>query len=222
MPDAERSAPRLMDGLRKRVPEWAIWTALGATLAGIVTQRMWTAVAWPRVGDLLFLALAALLAGALIARLARIRLPTALLLAWLAALTWFVGPPAVAATALLAAAAFNIGCWLVPEMPFRPPVAMAVGLLVIAGIGGWLLPLPIHYPVVWIVVLLAPVLLRIANDFPEHVAGAGELRPRVGRDRRAAVGQGERVALRPEAHRAGLDHLSRVGLGTAGPPKKRS
>lgn len=160
MPDAERSTPRLMDGLRKRVPEWTIWTAVCAALAGIVIQRMWAAVAWPRVGDLLFLALAALLAGALIARFARIRLPTALLLAWLAALTWFVGAPIVAATALLAAAAFNIGCWLVPEMPLRPPVATTVGLLVIAGLGGWLLALPIHYPVFWIVVLLAPVLLR--------------------------------------------------------------
>jgi hypothetical protein len=121
---------------------------------------MWTAVVWPRVGDLMFLALAALLSAAFVARFTRLRLATALVLVWLVALAWFVGPLVLAATVLLAVAAFNIGCWLVPEMPSRPPVATAVGLLVIAGIGGWLLTLPIHYPVFWLAVLLAPTLLR--------------------------------------------------------------
>lgn len=160
MTGVERPVTERMARLRARVPEWTIWAAVCAALAGAVTQRMWIAVAWPRVGDLLFLALAALLGGSLIARLLKVRFPTALVLVWLAALTWFVGPPVVIAAVLLAAAAFNIGCWLVPKMPFRPPVATAVGLLTIAGIGGWLLPLPIHYPVFWVAALLAPVLLR--------------------------------------------------------------
>src|SRR5687768_3741678 len=47
--------------------------------------------------------------------------------------------------------------------------------------------------------------LCVADDLPQHVAGVG----------RAPVGQGEGVALGPEAHRAGLDHRARVGLELA-------
>src|SRR6185295_10642622 len=46
----------------------------------------------------------------------------------------------------------------------------------------------------------------------KHVAGVGELRPGVGGDRRAAEGQGEGVALGPEADRAGVDDLLRIRL----------
>ncbi|MCJ0825466.1 hypothetical protein MQC88_05755 [Luteimonas sp. 50] len=108
----------------------------------------------------MFLAVAALLAAALVARCSRLRLATALALAWLLALAWFAGPLVVAAGLLLAVAAFNLGGWLVPQMPSRQAVATTVGLLVIAGIGGWLLALPIHYRLAWLVALLLPVLLR--------------------------------------------------------------
>src|SRR5204863_7834403 len=47
---------------------------------------------------------------------------------------------------------------------------------------------------------------------PEDVAWIGELRAVVGRDRRAAVGQRDRVALRPEANGARVHDLLRAGL----------
>src|SRR5688572_11195120 len=53
---------------------------------------------------------------------------------------------------------------------------------------------------------------RITVEPPEHVAATRELGPLVGRDRRAAPRQGDRVAFGPEANRARLDDLSRVGL----------
>ncbi len=53
---------------------------------------------------------------------------------------------------------------------------------------------------------------RIALELPEHVDLRDEAALVAARHRRRAVGQGERRALHPEAHRARVDDLARIGL----------
>nr|MDQ3040518.1 hypothetical protein [Pseudomonadota bacterium] len=68
----------------------------------------------------------------------------ALALLWVAGLVVFVGPLPVLAVALLGASAIAVGSMLLPG-----PMALPIGLAVIAGVLGWLLPLQIHYRAVY-------------------------------------------------------------------------
>ena len=64
----------------------------------------------------------------------------ALALLWLGGLAVFGGPMPVLAVAVLAAAAVALGSLLLPG-----PISLPLGLALIAGLLGWLLPLQIRY-----------------------------------------------------------------------------
>lgn len=135
--------------LQRRLVE----AGLLATVAGLIVHRTWQALPTARIGQALMLGL--LWAGLawLLRSLPRLRMADAIALVGLLALVVMAGPLPVLATALLAAAAIGIGTWLVEDAA----AAFVVGCAVIAGVVGWLLPLPVHRA--W---LYAPLLLALA------------------------------------------------------------
>ena len=138
---------------------WHEWLVLGggvAFVAGLVHDRTWREVQEP---DRLFEAcvlLAMALLPALILRAWRgWPLADGLLVAMSVALAVFAGPLPMLATLLLALAAMAAG-----GLATRGPAALPVGLALIAGLAGWLLPLPIHAQWTHALVLAALVAWR--------------------------------------------------------------
>ncbi|GAB3097287.1 hypothetical protein [Lysobacter terrae] len=111
-----------------------------------------------RFADLIVLALASLAVAALLRRLLRWRMATALALVWLAALVAFAGALPSAATLLLALATWAIGDALDRNAPLA--LRIAAGLTLCGGLLGWLLPLALHYRPVYLVAALTLVAWR--------------------------------------------------------------
>ena len=138
-------------------PRWAaealVWAGAGACITGLFAHRLWQELPAGRFGESLLLAgLASLLAWPL-SRWRQWPRATALLVVWAAALVAMAGPLPVLAAGVVLAAAMALGAWLVGDGD--PALACASGLAVFAGVGGWLLPLPVHYAWSWGPVLLA-------------------------------------------------------------------
>ena len=96
----------------------------------------------------------ALLAAVVVSRLMRWSVPSALLLVGLVALLRFVGAGPLLAAALLVAAAAVIGSAICRSDAWsHPGVAILVGLAVLAGVAGWLLPFPVHYFLTYLILL---------------------------------------------------------------------
>lgn len=143
-------------------PRWAaealVWTGVGACAAGLFAHRLWQELPAGRFGETLLLAgLASLLAWPL-SRWRQWPRATALLVVWATVLVAVAGPLPVLAAAMVLAGAMALGAWLVGDGD--PPVACAMGVAVFAGVGGWLLPLPLHYAWSWGPLLLALVVWR--------------------------------------------------------------
>lgn len=139
----------------QRMERVLLWLGPAAVLAGLVSHRLWEQ--WPsgRLGDLLILGLAAWGFAWLIARIRRLPQATGVALFWLLALLVFAGPVPVLATSLLALAAIALGGLLLA----RGPLALQglLGVLLLAGVAGWLLPLPVHRG--WVYLLLCAALV---------------------------------------------------------------
>lgn len=119
-----------------------LWTGPLACTAGIVGHDLFAGWVPARTTALLVILLAALaLAGAL-RRVAGLAMAHGLLVAWTLALLLFAGPLPVLATLAFAAAAVALGRWLLPGA--GAAAACAIGLSLLAGGLGWLLPLPVH------------------------------------------------------------------------------
>lgn len=143
-------------------PRWAaealVWAGAGACIAGLFAHRLWQVLPVGRFGESLLLAgLASLLAWPL-SRWRRWPLATALGVVWTVVLVAMAGPLPVLAAALVLVAAMALGAWLVGDGDSA--VACAAGLAVFAGVGGWLLPLPLHYAWTWGPLLLALLVWR--------------------------------------------------------------
>jgi hypothetical protein len=81
-----------------------------------------------------------------------------LVLAWLAALILFAGVLPTVAVALLGAAALALGSVVDRDAPMA--LRMTAGLALVAGVLGWLLPLPIHYRAVYLRACAAAIAWR--------------------------------------------------------------
>ncbi|GAB3753018.1 hypothetical protein [Lysobacter olei] len=143
-------------------PRWAtealVWAGAGACVAGLFAHRLWQALPAARFGETLLLAgLASLLAWTL-SRWRQWPRATALLVVWGAALVAMTGPLPVLAAVVILAAAMTLGAWLVGDGD--PAIACASGVAVFACVGGWLLPLPVHYAWSWGPLLLALLVWR--------------------------------------------------------------
>ncbi|MGY4515161.1 hypothetical protein [Lysobacter sp. HA18] len=126
-----------------------------ACVAGFVGHRMWTALPTARFGESLVLALLWLAIAWSVARVARRRTADGVGLIGLIALVVIAGPAPVLATVLLAAGAIAVGTWFVEDIA----TAFGVGAAVIAGIVGWLLPVPMHSLWLYVVAFVGLVAL---------------------------------------------------------------
>lgn len=148
MPDSTRPSP---------ISAALLWTGIALCVAGLAVHRMWEHLPFPRAIEHGLLALLALAAAWPLTRWRGWTPAMALALAWLLALMAFAGPMPVLAVAVLAATAIGIGSLLMPG-----PIALPLGLAIIAGTLGWSLSLPIHHRAVYVLACLAIVAWRRA------------------------------------------------------------
>lgn len=143
-----------MQAVVQRVERALIWLGPVAVIAGLASRRLWEQ--WPsgRLGDLLILGLAAWGFSWITARIARLPQATGVALFWLLLLLVLAGPLPVMATGLLVLAALAVGGMLLNSGP--AVLQGLLGMLVVAGVAGWLLPLPIHHS--WVYLLLCATL----------------------------------------------------------------
>lgn len=163
-------------GADARWPQRALLAAgLAATLAGFIRYRMWLDLPVERFLLSLLLAVLAMTVAWPLQRWLRVSRAGAWMLVWLLALVGFVGPLPVLAAGLLGAGALAVGLTLVPaEVPARVAVATALGLVLIAGVAGWLQQWPIQFAPLWYVVLAGTIFLRrIALRDSLHAAAHG-------------------------------------------------
>lgn len=102
---------------------------------------------WPgdRCADLLVLAVVSMGIAAVLRAWRGWAWATALAVVWLAALVFFVGFPAAISAFVVACAAVALGSLVVPSQACaRFALVLPVGLVLIGGTIGWLVPLPVH------------------------------------------------------------------------------
>ncbi|MCD9006782.1 hypothetical protein LDO31_11150 [Luteimonas sp. XNQY3] len=145
-------------------PHWktALWLLGPAlVLTGLTVHGVWRALPWERFALSLVLAAVAALVAWPLARFARWRWASALAAVWCAALVLYAGPLPILATALIAIASLALGLrWIPTDVPGRIAIAAVSGYAVIAGIAGWLVSLPLHFAVVWMLALALPIALN--------------------------------------------------------------
>lgn len=147
--------------VREAAPVVLVGAGPAACAIGLIVHRMDRALPWLRFGDLLLLGALSLGLAWLLRRCTGWSWAGSLGTIWLGACAFFVGVPALPAAALLAAAGAALGSLLVPHgTPARLALALPVGLVLVAGIAGWLLPLPVHR---WYVLLPALSLACVAR-----------------------------------------------------------
>lgn len=137
-----------------------LWAGAALCAVGMATTGLWQHWHGGRFAELLVLALVSLALAWPLGRLARVPLATALACVWIAALVVFAGPLPVLAVLVVAAAATATGGWLAGAGA-PSALACACGLALIAGVLGWLLPLPVHNR--WTYLGLCTVLIGIGH-----------------------------------------------------------
>ncbi|RZA21813.1 MAG: hypothetical protein EOP93_01975 [Lysobacteraceae bacterium] len=139
----------------RQLPAFLLWAGMAACAVGLVVHRMWEVMPFPRFFEHVLLALLALLAAWPLQRWLHWTRAIALAAVWLLALVVFAGPAPMLAVAMLAAAAIALGSLVVAG-----PVALPLGLAIIAGALGWVLPLPIHHRATYALACIALIAWR--------------------------------------------------------------
>lgn len=139
-----------MQAVVQRVERALIWLGPAAVVIGLARYRLWEQ--WPsgRLGDLLILGLVAWGFSWMTARISRLPQATGVVVFWLLLLLVFAGPLPVLATALLVLTALALGSLLLAQGPAA--LQALLGVLLLAGVLGWVLPLPVHRG--WVYLLL--------------------------------------------------------------------
>ncbi|HZV23785.1 MAG TPA: hypothetical protein VFF93_08455, partial [Luteimonas sp.] len=122
---------------------WLLWTGMPLCAFGLWQSTVSGQWAPQRFRELLALAMLACAAAWVLRRFSALSMASALGSIWLLALIVFATPLPVAATMLLGAAAVAVGGCLAPRGSLA--LKCACGLALMAGVLGWLLPVPIHY-----------------------------------------------------------------------------
>lgn len=165
-----KPAPHLP--LPTRWAQLPIWPGVAASVAGLVAYRMWGEVAASRVAEnLALMGLAALLAWPL-RRWRGLPWASALAVVWLVLLAAMGGVLPVLAVSAMALAAIAVGRAVLREGPVL--YALLAGMALFAGVLGWLLPLPVHHPWSYALLLALPIILGrriLAEDL--HALRAG-------------------------------------------------
>ena len=139
-------------------PSALVWLGPLLLVAGLSSGAFWGQWRSGRALELIVIALVALGFSRVLARWTKASLATVLVLSWLALLGLFAGPLAVLGTGLVMLAAIAPGTVAFP----RAPLALQglAGALILAGVMGWLLPVPIHHAAVYVVGLVGLVAWR--------------------------------------------------------------
>ena len=135
-----------------------LWLGPVAVLIGLASPHLWEQWSPTRLTDLLLLALPVWGLAWLLGRVRRSPQANWLLVLWAVVLLVLAGPLPTLMTAVLVLAAIALGGMLLP----RGPAALqgVLGILLLAGIAGWLLTLPVHYNWSYLVLCVGLVLVR--------------------------------------------------------------
>jgi hypothetical protein len=126
-----------------------------ACAIGFVAHRTFAELSWPRLADLTALSAFSFAFAWPIRRWLSTSWAAALATVWLFGAIAFCGIRPFAAAFMISAAGVAIGSCAVPAgARFRGALALPVGLALLAGIDGWLLPLPVHRLAFYLPVLL--------------------------------------------------------------------
>jgi hypothetical protein len=175
-----------IDRPRSRWTEWLVLAGFAACAAGFVAERTFAELSWPRLVDLVAYSALSLAFAWPIRRWLGISWAAALVAVWLAAAIAFCGIRSCAAASLIAAAGIAIGSCVVPASArFRGTLALPVGLALLGGIDGWLLPFPVHRFAYYLPLLLGvcwwrraalrAIAIDAARDFRRAIAAAPAL-----------------------------------------------
>lgn len=172
-----------------RAAAFLVWAGVLACLVGLLANGMWAVLPWRRFADGLALATIAIAIAWPLRRWATCSWAAALASVWLAVLTFFAGVLPTAAVALIALTAIALGSLLVPRLgALRLVLALPVGLALLGGSLGWLLPLPIHRWFVYLPLLIGVCAAR-AGVLQEIVLdGVHAARAEIAAAPRAAAG----------------------------------
>ncbi len=133
-----------------RGAQWLVGSGMVATVIGLIAHGLWRVLPAERFALSLLLAGLSLLVAWPLRRALRLSTAAALAMVWAFALAVYIGPLPLLATALLGLAALAIGLHIVPPTwPGRVAIAMTIGLIVIAGLCGWAITLPIFHAWLW-------------------------------------------------------------------------
>lgn len=174
-----------------------VWAGVALGVAGLVSHQLWAELPTARFGETLLLAGLAWLAAWPLRRWRQWLWADALATVWLLALLWLTGVVPPLAVAAVAAAGVALGGCILGRG--RPLLALLTGLALMAGVFGWLLPLPVHRW--WILAPLLALLIVLR-------------RSQLGDDARLAW-QSWRGAVM-EAPVAAAFAVMALGLGSAG------
>jgi hypothetical protein len=146
-----------------RGARWLVAAGVVATVVGLIAHGLWRELPAERFALSLLLAGLSLLVAWPLRRALRLSNAAAVATVWLLALAVYVGPLPLLATAVLGLAAMAIGLRVVPSAwSGRVAVSTTVGLMVLAGLCGWAITLPIFHPWLWWPLLSALVLSQRA------------------------------------------------------------
>lgn len=153
------------DSLRRASPRFStiagsglLWLGPLLLAGGVVHYRMWEQLPSMRALEGLGIAAVALACAWLARRLFGVSLAGALAAFWSLCLVLFAGPVPTLATLILAGAALALGSAISSRE--AAGLQLALGLVVIAGTIGWLLPLPLHWGLLYLGLALAAIFLR--------------------------------------------------------------
>ncbi len=140
------------------LPRTLAWAGVGLLGIGFATHALWRELPAGRSTQSLVLAALAAAAAWALRRALRWQWADALGCVWLAALVLLTGLAPALAVMLLIAAALGLGALVTGAE--RPGAGVVTGLALIAGVFGWLLPLPVHHGWSQAALLVALVVLR--------------------------------------------------------------
>ena len=142
----------------ERWPRWLVAAGVVATVAGVIVHETWRVLPAERFALSLLLALLGSALAWPMQRFLRWSWASALIAVWATALALYAGPLQVLAACLLGLGALSVGLRFTPAaLPARAAVAAIIGLVIIAGLTGWAVTLPIHHGWLWWIVLLASI-----------------------------------------------------------------
>lgn len=135
-----------------------LWLGPTMVFLGLAHHRLWEY--WPsgRMGELVLVALAALVVARLLHRVAGWSVASGLALVWCVAIALFSGPLPAASVVLFALLAVGVGGLLDARHP--PLLKCLTGMVLVACTVGWLLPLPIHFRLTYLALAIAVIAWR--------------------------------------------------------------